>query len=384
MTKNERERAKKHLYHQLGSANWFARFSLHGRQIRETTGTPDETEACRIVLARLDDAGADHSGGKKFVGPEQKRIKVQDLLGSLKVDYKLRGKASGARLDSNLKPLEEHFGHFRALELTSMDVDKFIEHAQQYGRRKKPGKPAKPASINRSLQLLRQSYKLAIRAGSLTSAPYIRNLPGEKDNARSGFFSDAEVRRVMANLPSHIADFVLFGYLVGWRKAEIASLLWDSTEGDIVRLRGQDSKNRESRYVTAETGELAELMARRRAARAFQTPTGEVQSEFIFHSKGEPIRDFRKSWATACKLAGVSGRLFHDLRRTAVREMIRSGIHESTARKISGHKTQSMLQRYNIQSETDIREAMQLRETRIQTQQQENRLAVLPVTKVVQ
>jgi integrase len=73
-----------------------------------------------------------------------------------------------------------------------------------------------------------------------------------------------------------------------------------------------------------------------------------------------------------CKLAGVQQRLFHDLRRTAVRERLRSGVHESTARKISGHKTASMLQRYNIQSESDIREAMQLREMRIATQQQEN------------
>jgi integrase len=110
-----------------------------------------------------------------------------------------------------------------------------------------------------------------------------------------------------------------------------------------------------------------------------------VEAKYIFHRKGEPIGDFRKAWATACKLAGVQHRLFHDLRRTAVREMLRSGVHESTARKISGHKTASMLQRYNIQSESDIREAMQLRETRIATQQQENRLAVPPpVTKRVQ
>ena len=83
-------------------------------------------------------------------------------------------------------------------------------------------------------------------------------------------------------------------------------------------------------------------------------------------------------------MAGVEHRLFHDLRRTAVREMLRSGVHESTARKISGHKTPFMLQRYNIQSESDIREAMQLREARIAIQQADDRLAVPPATKMVQ
>jgi len=201
---------------------------------------------------------------------------------------------------------------------------------------------------------------------------------------RQGFFSDAEFRKVAANLPTHLQDFALFGYLTGWRKGEIASLLWDEVEGDVIRLRAEHSKNGESRIVTFETGELAELMARRQAARGVPTPTGVALAKYIFHHKGEPIGDFRKAWATACKLAGVEHRLFHDLRRTAVREMLRSGVHESTARKISGHKTASMLQRYNIQSESDIREAMQLRETRIATRQQENRLAILPVTKAVQ
>jgi integrase len=203
-------------------------------------------------------------------------------------------------------------------------------------------------------------------------------------NVRQGFFSDSEFRKVLANLPAHLQDFALFGYLVGWRKGEIKSLLWDEVEADVIRLRAENSKNGESRIVTFESGELAELMERRKVARTTKPATGEVLAKHIFHHNGEPIGDFRKAWASACKLAGVSERPFHDLRRTAVREMLRSGVHESTARKISGHKTAFMLQRYNIQSETDIREAMQLRETRIQTQQQENRLAVVPVTKVVQ
>lgn len=382
----KRERGRGRLYRQPGSGNWFMAFYRRGQQIRMSTEESDEKKALKVLTNKLAERDAENHGGRKMLTPAQSRIKVSELLDALKVDYRLRGKKSGARLLSNLKPLEQWFGSYRAMELTSADIDRFIDHAQQHGRRKGadvPDKPAKPASINRALQLLRQSFKLAIRSGSLTTAPYIRSL-SEKDNARSGFFSDPEVRRVISHLPAHLQDFCLFGYLTGWRSGEIKSLLWDSVDGDIVYLRGQDSKNRESRYVTAETGELAELMARRKAARGYEIATGQMQSRYIFHNQGPPIADFRKSWATACKLSGISGKLFHDLRRTAVREMLRSGIHEATARKISGHKTQSMLQRYNIQSESDIREAMQLRETRIATQQAENRLPVMPVTEKVQ
>jgi integrase len=86
----------------------------------------------------------------------------------------------------------------------------------------------------------------------------------------------------------------------------------------------------------------------------------------------------------AGKLAGVSGRLFHDLRRTAVRDLIRSGVHEATARKISGHKTPSMLQRYNIQSESDIRQALELRGAHIAAQGDGQRAVPLPVPSRLQ
>ena len=79
-------------------------------------------------------------------------------------------------------------------------------------------------------------------------------------------------------------------------------------------------------------------------------------SEYLFARGAEPIKDFRASWKLACAKAGVPNLLFHDLRRTAARNLRRAGIPESVVMKITGHKTRAMFERYNIVDEEDIRE----------------------------
>lgn len=96
-------------------------------------------------------------------------------------------------------------------------------------------------------------------------------------------------------------------------------------------------------------GELWDLVERRWKARV----VGTRLVPWVFHREGEPIRRFESAWQSACVEAGLPGKLFHDLRRTAVRDLVRAGVHTSVAKRISGHGSDTIFARYNI---VDVRD----------------------------
>ena len=76
------------------------------------------------------------------------------------------------------------------------------------------------------------------------------------------------------------------------------------------------------------------------------------------NESGSPLRKFDHSWKAAVQRAGVPDLLFHDLRRSAVRNMVEKiGMSEKRAMEISGHKTRSCFERYQIVSLADIQES---------------------------
>ena len=120
------------------------------------------------------------------------------------------------------------------------------------------------------------------------------------------------------------------------------------------------------------------MIERRAAAQVYRRGETAVLSEYVFHRDGAPLSEsaFLGLWNSACKAAGLSGKLFHDLRRTAARDMVPAGVPRVIAKTITGHRTDSMFDRYNIVDETDKKNALAAR--RAYVEGQKKRKNVLP------
>jgi integrase len=162
-----------------------------------------------------------------------------------------------------------------------------------------------------------------------------------------------------------------FAYFCGWRRGEILPLRWDQVDRQAREIRLATSKNGEGRTLPLDGADW-QLIEKRWQARSYRTAEGWLAtSAYVFHRDGRPINKtvFGKQWRRACVAVGLGhyegkryvGKIFHDLRRTAARDMVRGGASESFAMKITGHKTPAMFRRYNIVSTQDMRDALRLR-----------------------
>ncbi len=142
-------------------------------------------------------------------------------------------------------------------------------------------------------------------------------------------------------------------YNYGWRVSELLNLRVGQVDlvARTIRLEPGTTKDHEGREVTIESGRLLELLC--------QCVEGKCSEDHLFTRGDKPVRDFRKRWENLCTAAEVPGLLFHDLRRTAARNLRAAGVPEEIIMRIAGWKTSSVFKRYAIVDQADVRAALQ-------------------------
>jgi integrase len=331
-----------------GTTYWCC-YYLRGQQFRESTGSADAKEASKFLKARLREVGADVIGARKFTTPKASRLTVHDLLETLKTEYELDGKMN-PQTASQIRGADRAFG---ALPVLAVGRD----HINAYKQERLAAGYAK-ATINRPLEYLSLSLKLAVETGRLSYMPVIKMF-SEKGNERKGFVEPEQFAKILAHLPADLRDFAQWGYATGQRKGETAALRWDMVDGDALRIPGTITKNGLARTLPL-SAELAQILKRRQAQRAVAINGVTQLRPLLFHrSNGQPVRNFRKAWNSACRKAGCVGTIYHDLRRSAARNLTQAGIPREVAKTVTGHTSDSCWNRYNIVVTSDTRKALE-------------------------
>ncbi len=367
---------------------WWIRYYRDGQRFEESAGSTKKGVAIDLLKIREGDGAHGLP-----VTPKMGRLRFEAAAADLLNDYRANGKKTYADVKRRIdKHLARYFGGQRMTAIATADVRAYVAQRQQAteivraahtvprkdGTRREVPEHRREVSgvsngeINRELTILKRMYTLAVQSGKLYTKPHIPML--KEDNVRTGFFEPEQFESVRAHLPLHLRNVAAVAYLTGWRtRSEILPLEWRQIdfEAGEVRLDAGSTKNGQARTFPM-TAEL------RRVFEAQQVEADRLKGQgiiprYVFTKKnGARIGSFRKAWASACAAAGCPGRILHDFRRTAVRNLVRVGIPERVAMQMTGHLTRSVFERYNVVSPGDLTDAARKLDAAGQGQKRDN------------
>ena len=323
--------------------------------IQESTRTVDRVEAKRLLKEKEGEVATG-----LYRGPKMERIRFEDLAALVKQDYQINKRKTARRIDEYMNHLKTFFRKMRVAGITTERIKTYIVKRQHQGAAK--------GTINRELACIKRMFRLGFQQTPqlVVRVPHIPQL--KEHNIRSGFFEHEDFLALRGVLPDYSQVTASLAYYSGMRMGEICSLQWrqvDWTEGKLY-LQAQDTKTSTPRVLYL-TGDLYRVLRTWKMRCDLKWPA----CLWICHRGGIRLQSLKHSWRKACQAVGLGemvkdvtkgrkvwqGKIPHDFRRTAVRNMVRAGVPEKVAMAISGHKTRSVFDRYNIVNENDLENA---------------------------
>jgi integrase len=328
---------------QKTAAVWWIEFWRDGRQHRESAKSRNVSDARKLLKQRLGEIA-----NGSFVGRDAERTTFETLRQLIRDDYEKNGRDVN-HLDTVLNRLGESLAGLRAADITTDKISAYQAAQKRAGYAN--------ATINREIAALKRAFRLAHRAGRITTVPHLDML--QEDNVRKGFFEPDQLKTLLKHLPEYLHPVFRVAYMTGWRvKSELLTRQWrhvDFRQG-WLRIEPGEDKNGAGRMFPFTT-ELREVLEKQqKLVRSLERRLGRRVPWIFPAPDGDAIRPYNQEWRAAWKASKLV-QIPHDFRRTAVRNLERAGVPRSAAMAMVGHKTESMYRRYAIVEEGMLREA---------------------------
>ena len=354
-----RRRAGGSIFKRARSKHWQLKYPVGDTWRYESSGTTDKQTAKRLLAQKVYLASAGTLPGTAT---------FEQAIDLLLNDARVRGLRSVKRLERAARALLARFEGLRAKDLNRSTLVKYAADRQE---------ECTPDTVKFELDVARRALKLAQIERWISDLPEFPRI--EHLHVRASFFDAHEWAQVRGRLRPDFRDAADFAFLSGWRQMEVLDLRWKPNVdllAELVRLDEGSTKSGAGRVLPfANYPQVAEVMERRRQVTERLAAAG-VISPWVFcfaeplrirgrtyHAAGAPLfrpdRDrglptaLREEWAAACKAAGLPGRMFHDLRRSAARNFERAGIPRSVARRFGGW-SDKIYSRYAIGAESEL------------------------------
>ena len=309
---------------------WWIKYHVGGEARYESSGSNKREDARDLLRKRLG-APATAKGS----------VTVGSLLDDLKAYYDASKRAD---YDASFQHLYKGLGDVRAARLTTAGVNQYVAKRQSVGA-------AANNTVNRELAILRRAFSF----GAESTPPRVASIPRFKllkpGAARTGFITFEDYNKIKGHLPDWFVGPFVVGFYTGARLEEIFSITHDSVDlaASEIMLKAADTKTGEGRHLPI-YGDMVQIVKDAISRRFPGCP-------YLFHRAGTPLYQGRiwRAWKACVISAGYPNLMFHDLRRSAIRNMVRAGIPEKVAMTVSGHKSRSIFARYNIVDGDDVR-----------------------------
>jgi integrase len=344
-----------YVFRQRGRHIFSMKYYVRGVPIIESTGTDDEKKALKILHAKE----TDRDRGMP-VGPTVGTLRFADAVKGIETDFANNNRKSWPHVERRIRlHLDPVFRGWKMADIRVANIKAYTMDRRAAG--------ASAGTVNRELAVLKRMFTLAVQGELLLHRPHFPMLD-EKGRVRSGFFEWDAFDSVRRHLPAALQPVMTVAYVSGWRiDSEVLPLEWRQVDlpGRQFSLDASQTKNQKPR-VFPMTPDLYAVFVARQAARDAVLAQGQLCPWVFFRlvakGRGGPtspkrIKRFQKAWAAACQAAGQPGKIPHDFRRTAIRNMVRRGVPERVAMQLTGHLTRSVFERYNIVSPGDLHDA---------------------------